>query len=231
MKKLTSVITVLLLLAAFPLKAQEVVPAAVVIPDRQVSLTEYGGVADGVTMNTEAFRKAVAALDKKGGGHLIVPEGIFLTGPIVLKNNIDLHLERGAVILMSPDKRDFLQDGKIRPGISASKRHDVCISGEGIIDGTGAWWRAVKRGKVSDVEWKEYLKMGGTVTDDGSLWYPFELKHLPDVAGTFQEQERMRTHLVRFTDCERVRVEGVTLQNARSSTWSRSTAATWCSTV
>ena len=153
-----SVVVFVLLCLAEVLPAQVVLPAAVQIPDRNVSILDFGGVPDGASLNTEAFRKAVAALDKQGGGHLIVPEGVFLTGPVVLKDGIDLHLERGAVILMSPDKRDFLQDGKVRPGISASKRHDVSITGEGIIDGNGAWWRAVKRSKVSDTEWKAFLK-------------------------------------------------------------------------
>ncbi len=214
MKKLTTVFLFVLLCAGFVLNAQVVAPARAVIPARQVSLADFGGVPDGVTSNTEAFRKAIATLDKQGGGKLVVPEGIYLTGPIVLKNCIDLHLERGAVILLSPDKREFLEKGKVRPGISASKRHDVCISGEGIIDGNGAWWRAVKRSKVSDTEWKEFLKMGGTVTDDGTLWYPFGLKAFPDIAGSYLEQEKMRTHLVRFTDCERVCVTGVTIQNS-----------------
>ena len=214
MKKLTTVFLFVLLCAGFVLNAQVVELARAVIPDRQVSLADFGGVPDGVTSNTEAFRKAIAALDKQGGGTLVVPEGIFLTGPIVLKNCIDLHLERGAVILLSPDKREFLEKGKVRPGISASKRHDVRISGTGIIDGNGAWWRAVKRNKVSDTEWKEFRKMGGTVTDDGTLWYPFGLKAFPDIAGTYLEQEKMRTHLVRFTDCERVCVTGVTIQNS-----------------
>jgi polygalacturonase len=214
MKKLTTVFLFVLLCVGFVLNAQVVAPARAVIPDRQVSLADFGGVPDGVTSNTEAFREAIATLDKQGGGKLVVPEGIYLTGPIVLKNCIDLHLERGAVILLSPDKREFLEKGKVRPGISASKRHDVCISGEGIIDGNGAWWRAVKRGKVSDTEWKEFLKMGGTVTDDGSLWYPFGLKAFPDIADSYLEQEKMRTHLVRFTDCERVCVTGVTIQNS-----------------
>ncbi len=203
-----------LLPAFFTARSQEILPAAVQIPDRSVSLLDYGGVGDGVSSNTEAFRKAVAALSKQGGGHLIVPEGIFLTGPVVLKDCIDLHLERGAVILLSPDKRDFLEKGKIRPGISASKRHDVSITGAGIIDGNGAWWRPIKRSKVSDVEWKEFLKMGGTVTEDGSLWYAHGLKHFPDLVPSYLEQEKMRTHLVRFTDCTRVLVSGVTIQNA-----------------
>ena len=203
-----------LILLFFFQALQAQAPAPANIPDASVSLLDYGAVPDGITLNTEAFQKAVAAVAKMGGGHIIVPEGIFLTGPIVLKDCMDLHLERGAVILLSPDKRDSWDGKSIRPGISASKRHDVSLSGEGIIDGNGAWWRPVKRSKVSDVEWKEFLKTGGTVSEDGSLWYPFGLKHLPDIAEDARSQERLRTHLVRFTDCQRVSVTGVTLQNS-----------------
>ena len=199
MKKL---IALPLFLLATLLFAQQSAP--VQIPDYTVHIQDFGAVADGLTLNTAAFEKAVAQLAKNGGGHLVVPEGLYLTGPIVLKDCMDLHLERGAMILLTPDKTQHLdKNGKVRPGISASKRHDVSISGEGIIDGNGAWWRPVKRSKVSDVEWKTFLSHGGTVTEDGSLWYPED-----------REKERTRTHLVRFTDCERVSVTGVTIQNA-----------------
>ena len=190
-------------------------PAAPVIPALTVSVTDFGGVGDGVTLNTEAFKKAIAKLDKQGGGHLNVPAGIWLTGPISFKSKIDLHVEKGAIILFTPDKKEFLDDnGKVRPGISASKRTDVSITGEGIIDGNGEWWRAVKRGKVSDVEWKDFKAMGGTEADGGKLWYPFDLKHVGNIAEDLKSQEKMRTHLIRFTDCERVLVEGVTVQNS-----------------
>ena len=190
-------------------------PQAPQIPSTELLLTDFGGVGDGVTLNTEAFGKAVAALEKKGGGRLTVPAGIWLTGPIVLKDRIDLHLERNAIILMSPDKSLFIRsDGKAAPGISASKRKDVSISGEGIIDGNGEWWRAVKRGKLSDVEWTDFHRMGGTDAEGGTLWYPFNLKHYPNVAPDYKSQEKLRTHLIRFTDCERVSVSGVTIQNA-----------------
>ena len=189
-------------------------PAPVRIPDYTVNLKDFGAVADGQTLNTQAFEKAISALDKKGGGRLVVPEGLWLTGPISLKNCIDLHLEKSALVLFSPDKTLYLKDGSVRPGISASKRHDVSISGEGIIDGNGAFWRPVKRGKVSDVEWKEYLKKGGEVTEDGSLWYAYDLKGYENIGPDARAQEKMRTHLVRFTDCERVSVTGVTLQNS-----------------
>lgn len=193
----------------------QVAPAPVQIPDNTVNIKDFGAVADGSALNTVAFEKAISALNKLGGGHLVVPEGLYMTGPISLKDCIDLHLERGAVILLSADKlvhKD--KDGKIRPGISASKRHDVSISGEGIIDGNGAWWRPVKRSKVSDVEWKAFLSKGGTVSEDGSLWYPSGLKSFDDLVADPRKQERLRTHLVRFTDCERVSVTGVTIQNS-----------------
>ena len=72
----------------------------------------------------------------------------------------------------------------------------------------------MKRGKVSDVEWKGYLKKGGEVTEDGSLWYAFNLKGYENIGPDARTQEKMRTHLVRFTDCERVSVTGVTIQNS-----------------
>ena len=211
MKRLFLLLALVLPLAALAQKA----PEKVRIPDYTVNILDFGAVADGTVLNTEAFEKAVAALNKQGGGHLVVPQGLYLTGPIVLKDCMDLHLERGAVILLSPDKSVHLdKSGKVRPGISASKRHDVSISGEGTIDGNGAFWRPVKRSKVSDVEWKAFRAMGGTVSEDGSLWYPFDLKSYGNIAADARAQERMRTHLVRFTDCTRVSVSGVTIQNA-----------------
>ncbi len=200
-------------------KAMPVVQGPV-IPNNRVSLADFGGVGDGLTMNTEAFAKAISALNKKGGGHLDVPAGIWLTGLISLKDNIDLHLERNAVIVMSPDKRDLFKSEddkpatKASPCITASKRKNISITGHGIIDGNGEYWRPVKRSKVSDVEWNAYKRMGGTVTPAGDLWYPFDLKNFPNVAETPQIQEKMRAHLIRFTDCENVLVQGVTLRNS-----------------
>ena len=191
--------------------AEPVLPS---IPDNSLSLTDFGGVGDGRTDNTEAFAKAISALTKQGGGHLVVPAGIWLTGPITLKDRIDLHLEKNAMILLTPDRAAHLKNGKAQPGINASKRTDISITGEGVIDGNGEWWRGVKRGKVSDTEWNAFRRMGGTVTPKGDLWYPFDLKAFGNIADTYQAQEKMRTHLVRFTDCERILVQGVTLQNS-----------------
>ena len=63
-----------------------------VIPDNSVNIKDFGGKGDGMTLNTDAFQKAISALEKKGGGRVVVPAGIWMTGLISLKDNIDLHL-------------------------------------------------------------------------------------------------------------------------------------------
>ena len=184
------------------------------IPDNTVSIADFGAIGDGITLNTEAFAEAVKAIGKLGGGHIVIPAGVWLTGPITLKDNTDLHVERNAILLFTPDRTAYLQDGSVRPCISASKRHDISITGEGIIDGNGEWWRAVKRGKVSDTEWNDFKRMGGTEADGGKLWYPFNLKTQTNIAPDPKTQEKMRTHMIRLTDCERVLIKGVTVQNS-----------------
>ena len=74
------------------------------IPAREVLLTDFGGVGDGVALNTEAFAKAIDALSQCGGGRLVVPTGVWLTGPITLRDNIELHVRPDAVVLFSTDR-------------------------------------------------------------------------------------------------------------------------------
>ncbi len=189
------------------------------IPANEVILTDCGGVGDGITLNTDAFTKAISKLDKLGGGKLIVPDGVWLTGPITLKDNIELHVKKNAIIYFSPDKSLYLpktgSSSSVLPCIKASKRTNIAITGEGVIDGNGNQWRPVKRNKQSDSEWNQYKAMGGQITEDGSLWYPWKMKNgFPDIAATPKEQEGMRNDLIRFTNCVNVLIQGVTVQNA-----------------
>ena len=124
-----------------------------------------------------------------------MPAGIYLTGLIRLKSHIDLHLERNALILASPERSSFIKtdektgkkDAKATPAITASKATDISITGEGIIDGNGKWWRAAKREKMSDVEWKQLTDLGGTTANNGRLWYPFGLKNFDNIAPTYDQ--------------------------------------------
>jgi polygalacturonase len=155
--------------------------SAPVIPDRQVNLKNYGAVGDGMTLNTKAFAKAIDALSKKGGGRLVVPQGVWFTGPIVLKSNIDLHLEVGAVILFSGDDSLYslidtsfegLDTKRCQSPLSANGCENIAITGNGVIDGNGQYWRPVKRSKVTDSQWKEVLARPGGVESKKGYWVP-----------------------------------------------------------
>lgn len=189
------------------------------IPSRQVTLSDFGAIGDGVTLCTEAFGKAITTLAEQGGGTLIVPEGMWLTGPVVLKSNIELHLQQNAVIMLSPDKSLFVNPanpkGRCLSGIIAEHCSNIAITGKGVIDGNGKNWHYAKRGKMSDVEWNTLLERGGQLSDDGKLWYAWNLKSgYPNVGDTPQKQERMRADLIRFSECDNVLLQGVTVQNS-----------------
>ena len=191
----------------------------ITIPANEVYLTEVGGVGDGVTLCTEAFEKGISKLSKMGGGRLIIPQGVWLTGPIALKDNIELHLEKNALVVFSPDKSLYVDKkspaSRVNPCIRASKRTNIAITGKGTLDGNGQQWRPVKRGKMSDVEWNMYKDMGGQITEKGDLWYPWQMKNgYADIADSPVKQEGMRNDLIRLTDCKNVLIEGVTIQNS-----------------
>src|SRR5580698_3167755 len=77
------------------------VPDQPVIPDHTFNLKDFGAVGDGVTSASAAFAQAIAAVHAAGGGKLVVPAGVYLTGPIDLCSGINLHLEADATILFS----------------------------------------------------------------------------------------------------------------------------------
>jgi polygalacturonase len=200
-----------------PVKMKQV--KTVELPKRSVTLTDYGAVADGQTLNAEAFAKAIEDLAQKGGGRLIVPKGLWLTGPIQLKSNIELHLQRNAIIYLSDDKRLFVNPedpkGRCLSGVSATNCENIAITGEGIIDGNGAEWRIAKRTKMSDMEWHALKRKGGRISDDGKLWRPWRMKNgLPDIDETPEKQEERRADLVRFYNCKNIMLKGVTIQNS-----------------
>ncbi len=185
---------------------------------KSVDVSTLGAVGDGKTLCTEALQKAIDQMSEAGGGRVVVPFGVWLTGPLEMKDNVDLHIEKNAILYFSPDKTLYIGNDttvkRVNPCISANKRKNVSITGEGIIDGNGNQWRPVKREKVSDVEWKRFNSMGGVQADGGKLWYPYNLKKRKNIRSDYKVQEGMRNDLIRFVNCENVKFEGVTFQNS-----------------
>lgn len=189
----------------------------VIVPDLRLSIADFGAVADGKTLCKEAFEAALKALEQQGGGHLDVPAGTYLCAPIQLKSNMDLHLCEGATLLFTTDKTQYLSGGSSKKALAcirASRATNVCITGSGVINGQGEYWRPVKKSKVSPQEWDACLKMGGTLSK-ADLWLPYNLNNgIPSIGESAKDQEAMRNHLVQITDCENVLVQGVKLYNS-----------------
>ena len=204
------------------------------IPSRSVNLCDFGGVPDGKTLNTQAFADAIAKLSEQGGGKLIVPAGIWRTGPIGLQSHIELNVDRNAIIVFDPDQDLYpiidtnfegLDVRRCLSPIHAEGATDIAITGGGVIDGSGEFWREVKHRKVSDDQWKEILKRGGLVSEDGKVWFPDEgyakaratagSLNYPDPSLDEQEIKTfLRPVMVSLRNCERILLQDCTFQNS-----------------
>lgn len=181
-------------------------------------IERYGAVGDGKTSNTEAFARAITAASEAGGGIVEVPAGIWLTGPIELKPNIELHICSGAIVVFDKNPEEYPvisvdYEGKmtkrcISP-IHAEYAQNIAITGKGILDGNGQRWRPVKKWKVTEREWQELLHQSACVTEekDGEIWMPSE----GCINGSY---DTYRPVMVRLERCHKILIEGVTFQNS-----------------
>lgn len=206
------------------------------IPEREVSLSDYGADGSGQSLCTDAFARAIDALSAKGGGRLVVPRGIWMTGPIVLKSNIELHLSAGAVIQFAADENLYpivetsfegLDTRRCQSPISAVGQTNIAITGYGAIDGNGQYWRPLKRSKVTDSQWKTMTSQPGGVMKRNDYWVPsagydkaetFSSMNVPEKELTedeWQEIKRfLRPVMISLVGCKNVLLQDVVFQNS-----------------
>ncbi len=157
--------------------------------DKVFPITDFGAVADGVTDNAAAIKKAIAACVDAGGGRVVVPgHGIFVTGPFDLASKMELYLEAGATLLANPDTSVYEKSAfRHNPGegtiwIGGEDLHDLSIAGLGVIDGNG-------------------IKFMGREVEDSYELLPFHIKD-------------PRPHVLTLINVHKLRIEDVTFRNS-----------------
>ncbi|MGO4819043.1 glycoside hydrolase family 28 protein [Flavobacterium sp. W22_SRS_FP1] len=120
--------------------------------DKTYSILDFGALADEKVDNTIAINKAILTCSIEGGGTVLIPMGKYLTGPINLQNNVNLHLEEGAEILFSTNPLDYpivhtSYEGtelmNYSPLIYAYKKSNIAVTGKGVLNGQASnenWW-------------------------------------------------------------------------------------------
>ncbi|HEV2131307.1 MAG TPA: glycosyl hydrolase family 28 protein [Longimicrobiaceae bacterium] len=192
-----------------------------VFPNRDFPVTAYGAVGDGATDGSEAFREAIAACHRAGGGRVVVPAGRFLTGPVHLRSNVELHLSEGATLLFSTDPEDYLPAVFTRyegieimgysPLIYVFEQENVAITGTGTLDGQASnehWWPRTGRPERG---WRE-----GMPIDRPEINRMGELAEagVPVEQRVFGEGSNLRPQFIQPYRCRNVLIEGVTIHNS-----------------
>ncbi|MEP6804188.1 MAG: glycoside hydrolase family 28 protein [Flavobacterium sp.] len=191
-------------------------------PDKTFNINDFGAVADGKTSNTVAFEKAIIACSQNGGGKVLVLNGKYLTGPIHLESNVNLHLEDNAEILFSIDPKDYpivhtSWEGteliNYSPLIYAKNKTNVAITGKGTLNGQANatnWW-IWSGGK--DYGWKKGIASQND-PENREVLVDMAERNVPIAERVFGEGRYLRPNFIEFFECNTVLVKDITVINA-----------------
>ena len=184
-------------------------------PDRDFRVTDYGARTDDQKDASAAFRAAIDACHRAGGGRVVVSPGVYLTGPIHLKSNVNLYVSEGATIRFSRDPAAYLPVVHTRwegvelmgysPLVYAYEQHDIAITGKGTLDGqadAAHWW-----------PWKRDGHPQSQKPDRDRLFAQAEAG-VPVAERLYGAGHYLRPQFVQPYRCSNVLIEGVTLTNA-----------------
>src|SRR5580658_2468187 len=193
---------------------------APVFAEREFDISKFGAVEGGKKDSTEAIAKAIAACAAAGGGRVVVPEGVFLTGAIHLKSGVNLHVTKNATLLFNRDPKLYLPvvftrwEGTECMNYSAFlyafEQTNIAISGEGTLDGNADcdhWWNwsgkggCGKKGEPTQAVARNALMAAGD-------------KDVPVKDRVYGEGSWLRPNFIQPYRCTNVLIEGVTIRNS-----------------
>ncbi len=196
-------------------------------PAKDFIITDCGAIGNGQTDCTDAFKEAIETCHAAGGGRVVVPEGIYLTGAIHLKSNVNLHLRKNAIIRFSQETKKYLPVVYTRfegvecrnysPFVYAYEQENIAVTGEGTLDGramTSVWW--AWKGPWDDSE------NTPTGWDQGKPDQRADVAKLQKMANDtlpvqdriFGEGSYLRPNFIQPYRCKNVLIEGVTIKNS-----------------
>ncbi len=202
-----------------------------------LNIIQFGAKPGPFYENGKAINDAILAMNKKGGGVVLIPAGTFITGPITLKSNINLHLAKNALLIFSADfnlyplvKSSFegVDAARCQSPISSENETNIAITGKGVMDGNGFYWRPLKKEKMTESEWKKHqLKYGGALSEDKKTWYPSvaaaaastkkdigKLINGKKLADFESIKDFLRPNMIRIAGCKKVLIENITVENS-----------------
>ncbi len=158
------------------------------------NIKRYGAIADGKTNNTTSIQKAIDEASVNGGGLVMVPAGMFVTGVLNLRSNVELHLNKGAFLLGSTVRADY-GEGKASALIVSTHQQRIAITGPGVIDGQGDdllkdIYRRLNAGTLVDTEWRK-----------------------PNPWHQVRPTEDNRPKLIEFKNCDHIQLRDVTIKH------------------
>ena len=204
------------------------------------NISRYGAKQTGATpentaINTKAINQAIDMASQAGGGVVEISAGLWSTGCIVLKSGVNLHLDKGALVVFSSNHDDFplilstyegVETYRCQAPISATDAENIAITGEGVFDGSGHTWRMLKKSKTNAAEWKKITgQKGGLFNEAKDTWFPSEsfMRGNSEATAGFVKnkiedckaiKDFLRPNMVVLTRCKQVLLENVTFQNS-----------------
>lgn len=187
-------------------------------PNRTVDVLAMGARADGQSLSTQAFDRAIRACSERGGGQVLVPPGHYRSGAIRLRSGVNLHLAAGATITFSSDPADYpmvrtrwegVELINYSPLVFADGETDVAITGQGTLDGAGAAWWPWSGSPLFG--WHSGLP---NQSPSRSILFAMAERGVPVDQRIFGAGHGLRPMLVQFQRCANILVEGVTLRDS-----------------
>jgi len=158
----------------------------------EYNIIAFGAKEDAITLNTQFIQNAIDKAYKNGGGKVIIPKGKFLTGSIVLKSGVELHLQKKAVLLGSTNIEDYISIHIWKALILADSATNISITGDGTIDGQGA-------------ELALNIDSLFHIGEIDSMYYEMKEK---------RPYATLRPHIIQFQNCKNISIKNVTLKNS-----------------